>query len=161
MDIQQRSQYGNTARLKIMVLVVLLMVLSKMTTMTKTMIAMMMMVTMKVMCGLWTSHKRYSRPHRQIEDEDVGGAPHGLVEDDDEDDQEVPDEPDDDHQGEDHRHLKYADPQNHKCASSHHNPQNPQDHKYKSSHHNGHHCDQSLQMLHPSLILNRDLSHIS
>ena len=82
------------------------MVLSKMTTMTKTMIAMMMMVTMKVMCGLWTSHKRYSRPHRQIEDEDVGGAPHGLVEDDDEDDQEVPDEPNDDHQGEDHRHLQ-------------------------------------------------------
>ena len=43
--------------------------------------------------------------HRQVEDEYVGGAPHRLVEDDNEDDQEVPDEPDDDHQGEDDGHL--------------------------------------------------------
>ena len=48
-------------------------------------------------CHIWS--------HRQVEDEYVGGAPHRLVEDDNKDDQEVPDEPDDDHQGEDDGHL--------------------------------------------------------
>ena len=38
--------------------------------------------------------------HRQIEDEDVGCVPHGLVQQHDEDDQEVADEPDDDDEGE-------------------------------------------------------------
>ena len=43
--------------------------------------------------------------HRKVEDEDVCGAPHGLVKDDDEGNEKVPNEADDDHQGEDNRHL--------------------------------------------------------
>ena len=38
--------------------------------------------------------------HSQIEDEDVGCVPHGLVQQHDQDDQEVADEPDDDDEGE-------------------------------------------------------------
>ena len=51
-------------------------------------------------------HDHLHDHHRKVEDEDVGGAPHGLVKDDDEGDEEVPNEADDDHQGEDDRHLK-------------------------------------------------------
>ena len=38
--------------------------------------------------------------YRQVEDEDVGCVAHRLVQDDNEDDQEVPYEPDDDDKGE-------------------------------------------------------------
>ena len=51
-------------------------------------------------------HDHLHDHHRKVEDEDVGGAPHGLVKDDDEGDEEVPNEADDDHEGEDDRHLK-------------------------------------------------------
>ena len=44
--------------------------------------------------------------HRKVEDEDVCGAPHRLVKDDNEGDKKVPNEADDDHQGEDNRHLE-------------------------------------------------------
>ena len=42
--------------------------------------------------------------HRQIEDENVGCVPHGLVQQHDQDDQEVADEPDDDDEGEEDWH---------------------------------------------------------
>ena len=48
-------------------------------------------------------HSHYD--HRKVEDEDVCGAPHGFVKDDNKDDEKVADEPDDDHQREDHWHL--------------------------------------------------------
>ena len=44
--------------------------------------------------------------HRKVEDEDVCGAPHRLVKDDNEGDKKVPNEADDDHQSEDNRHLE-------------------------------------------------------
>ena len=51
------------------------------------------------------THQQRHDNHRKVEDENVCGAPHSLVEDDYEGDKKVPDEPNDDHQGEDDRHL--------------------------------------------------------
>ena len=43
-------------------------------------------------------------PYRKVEDEDVGGVPHGLVEENHEHHEEVPDEADDDDEGEEDGH---------------------------------------------------------
>ena len=51
-----------------------------------------------------TSNHNTHVTHSKVENEDVGGVPHGLVEDDDQDHQEVADEADDDDEGEDDGH---------------------------------------------------------
>ena len=47
--------------------------------------------------------------YSKIENEDVGGVPHGLVKDDDQDHQELSDEADDDDEGEDYWHHDVDD----------------------------------------------------